>query len=97
MLSTTVLSKKKKKKDKCLYRQIGMVTGPGEEQAGPQCWRGAPSESRAADPSPLDLLPVGNIAQDQNQQDSLIPSLISTYELRRGFQDGAGGSSKPGL
>lgn len=44
--------------------------------------------SRAIAPGPLDLLPEGNAAQDQNQQDSSIHSLTATQEPCGGFQGG---------
>lgn len=49
-------------------------------------------QSKAAAPGPLHLLPERTTAQDQNQQDSPIHSLVSTWEPCRGFQDVEGSS-----
>lgn len=89
--------KKKKKRINACVDKLGWSPGPGKSR--PAHSAGGEPHQRAGlrTPALWTCFQGGNIAQDQNQQDSSIHSLISTYELRRDFQDGAGGSSKPGL
>lgn len=76
---------------------MGQSLGPGKRGGRPTVWAGSTIREQGCGPRPFGPASRGDIAQDQNQQDSTIHSLISACEPHRGFQDGVGGSSRPGL